>query len=133
MKLKKIKGNSWHPTVNILNDDNEIICTLNENPSGCGSMILTGWVYSDPLMLKKAMSELIEKLKSNSFNFNSDEVFNIKLDIGAITTVAGQNFYGDDIHPSLNILIELGFKEVSEYNNPRHGNYKQKLYIWTAN
>lgn len=126
-KIEKFLINNrhtWHSEITI----NNYLSLVNNN-SGCGSMILQGWARCSTQDLEE-FKEFLEDIKNQDFSNMRKQYGNYfdKLDIGMIQTVAGENYYNN---PNLEILKNLGFKEVMEYPNPRHNNEKQKLYIWT--
>lgn len=126
-KLIEVDRYKWHSEIVI----NNCLILVNNN-SGCGSMILQGWIDCSTQDLEE-FREFLEDIKNQDFSNMKKQYGNYfnKLDIGMIQTVAGEDYYND---PGLKMLEELGFKEVAEYPNPRHGSTsKQKLYIWTIN
>lgn len=86
--------------------------------TGCG----LGQIYG--------ISHLAQLIKKNKLTLTSSEFkekfkHQIKDGVGAVICTLGQNFYEYE-----NIIFELGFELLSEYNNYRHGNcYTQRLYI----
>lgn len=111
--LEKRSSNRWHLTKDycVINYK-EISVSFADNPSGCGSVIMFN-CFS--YLTKNEFAELIEILKPI---FKKDG-------IGAILYSLGQSFY-----PKEEYLKKIGFVEIAEYNNWRHGrDYRQKQFI----
>jgi len=120
-------NNQWHSDIIIRNGTSTLY--LSTNPSGCGQMILHGWAWSIGLEPKKESLKYILDIIQNKRGVIPDLPYASSLDIGSIITTVGDGYYGD---PFIKVLDELGFKNVAEYRNPRHGRGdSQRLYIWT--
>lgn len=80
--------------------------------SNCGSLIFHSFrSYVDNVDIKE-FEKLCGYLKTNG--------------VGALIAVLGQTFYNS---PTEEMLLSLGFTQVDEYQNYRHGNnYTQRLY-----
>lgn len=130
IKIKKISNGLWHSNIQVKYKD---LCLfkLTDNFSGCGSMILSGYNINCERYIpkfKESLSKILELIKNNKGKDILEGDYNNNLDIGCIITTIGENHYKKQY---LNILKELNFKELIQYNNPRHSGKKQSLYIWT--
>lgn len=127
MEITNIKQETWHPQFTIKSGD--FNCTLKSNPGGCGSLLLYGWSgggTKDNII--DGLTELL-KIISNKNGFIKEGDYGKKIDVGAISTVVGKRYYGKEFEQA---ILQVGFKEVAIYPNPRHGKgYTQKFYIWT--
>lgn len=109
----------WHPAIilSIRKESSTIfqLHTVNLS-SGCGSLLFYGYnVFyggeANNKVINVVLKRLLELYKESG--------------VGSIITTVGQSHYDDR---AIDKFYELGFKEISEYNNHRHGsNYKQKL------
>lgn len=118
----------WHKPV-VINTGEYNNLVLHENPSGCGSLILTGWVNKRcAIKFKAELQSIIDEIRHNAKtgkNFRGIAC----LDVGSITTLVGKSYFASK---EFKVLKEVGFKVVAEYPNYRHckdGTYKQKLLI----
>lgn len=135
VKIKKLKDGRWHTEIEAVHSDGGKF-RLTTNPGGCGSMILHGWAGS--FKYGDNMKELLEYVLGiirdgghleDYIEEMPDGRFHSNIDIGSIIFIAGESYYGCAF---IEEAEKLGFKEVAEYSNPRHGSsYKQKMYIWT--
>ena len=84
--------------------------------TGCGAGQIHGvGYYNSEVNLKSDLLPIITAMKENG--------------IGSVICTLGQPYYNNE-----QMLLDCGFKFVSEYSNYRHdsnGLYKQKIYILT--
>ena len=96
--------------------------------TGCGLAQLKGLAGVSKGCDKKEVLEVFEQVKT----------YTRKMGVGAIIATLGESFYLNKLHNTdlegdenrHNLMIELGFEQISEYHNYIHGSqYKQRLYI----
>jgi hypothetical protein len=115
----------WHINLRITNGNFK--CSLSENPSGCGQMILHDWAFNTNVKDSKEGLKYLLNIIQNKNGMIPGIPYR-KLDVGSIITTIGQDHYKK---PIVKVLRNLGFKSINVYTNPRHDNeYMQRLYIW---
>jgi hypothetical protein len=116
---------SWHGTktlkFKIMNESYEYSLIFAGMMTGCGLMQVYGmptYLISNSNMeiLKKQLKDFCASLRYNG--------------VGAVIATLGRNYYEKTYHDK---ILELGFKQIAEYPNYRHGQngtYRQRLYIY---
>jgi len=136
MKVSLIEKGKWHNYLQVselhkINGENLLVSfKLKENPSGCGSYILHDWKSTTCQEIEnivKTLEKFKEKLKKRQLKPDNANHSYFTSDIGMIQTVVGSTYVDN---PFSKALLEVGFKDIISYKNPRHNNKLQHLYLW---
>lgn len=104
----------WHTEIKARGS--EVYFSFSTTPSGCGTMIFHGYVYTYNW-------EKLEKLFKVLLPYYVEE------GVGTFITTVGESKNGCQEH-----LKKIGFQSVSRYHNLKHGsNYFQELLIYVHN
>lgn len=127
IELKIRNSGKWHPEFSVYYND-DFVFSAKENIGGCGSLLLYNWLGTTVTegVIKASLDHVINIIVNNKGKLNLSDY----IDVGMISFVSGSHH---DLGKFVQAAKKVGFKEIAEYRNPRHGTNRQKLYCWTIN